>query len=87
MKRIRSSMFPCESEHSKRMLTNQIIQKRQITFLLDSCLVRSWDDVSAALPGVRSLDRYCFRAPYIASLVRDGLQIADDSGLEVRHGA
>eukprot|EP00245_Coleochaete_scutata_P015820 TRINITY_DN7186_c0_g2_i1.p1 TRINITY_DN7186_c0_g2~~TRINITY_DN7186_c0_g2_i1.p1 ORF type:complete len:523 (-),score=55.79 TRINITY_DN7186_c0_g2_i1:26-1414(-) len=38
---------------------------------------RSWDDVDKSLRAVRNLDRYCFRAPYIVSLLREGLGLLD----------
>lgn len=32
------------------------------------------------------VDRYCFRAPYVAALLRDGLGLADDSGYHIEGG-
>eukprot|EP00897_Mesotaenium_endlicherianum_P009522 jgi/Mesen1/8599/ME000005S08564 len=38
---------------------------------------RPWGEVSATFGGEMGLDRYCFRAPYVVALLRDGLGLAD----------
>eukprot|EP00271_Cylindrocystis_brebissonii_P021331 TRINITY_DN7533_c0_g2_i1.p1 TRINITY_DN7533_c0_g2~~TRINITY_DN7533_c0_g2_i1.p1 ORF type:complete len:1181 (+),score=175.97 TRINITY_DN7533_c0_g2_i1:1123-4665(+) len=39
---------------------------------------RPWADVESESGSIRGVDRNCFRAPYIASLIRDGLHLSDD---------
>ncbi|GAQ92229.1 hypothetical protein KFL_009510020 [Klebsormidium nitens] len=39
---------------------------------------KTWTHVKAEYYGERGLDRYCFRAPYVVSLLRKGLGLRDD---------
>ncbi|KGN53472.1 probable apyrase 7 [Cucumis sativus] len=38
---------------------------------------KPWDDAQASVPPQPFIEQYCFRAPYIVSLLREGLHITD----------
>ena len=45
-----------------------------------------WEEVQARHPGELSVEAYCFRAAYVASLVSQGLQLKDDQ-VEIGEGS